>query len=150
MEEEQRDPRAVVYHFAPAIRTRQKAPRTRIVDVHMCPDEYKTGPDNGEDDGSGGATHPRGNPLDGAVFQTADGFLMVTALFRPFDALMADLEDALGVSGLAADARFADLETAKNHRDDLRAILNPVFEAKRSEEWIPLLEEKDILVAPVR
>ena len=76
--------------------------------------------DNGEDDGSGGATHPRGNPLDGAVFQTADGFLMVTALFRPFDVLMADLEDALGVLGLATDARFADLEKAKNHRDELR------------------------------
>ena len=106
--------------------------------------------DNGEDDGSGGATHPRGNPLDGAVFQTADGFLMVTALFRPFDLLMADLEDALGVLGLATDARFADLETAKNHRDELREILEPVFEAKRSEEWIPLLEERDILVAPVR
>ena len=106
--------------------------------------------DNGEDDGSGGATHPRGNPLDGAVFQTADGFLMVTALFRPFDVLMADLEDALGVLGLATDARFSDLETAKNHRDELREILEPVFEAKRSEEWIPLLEERDILVAPVR
>ena len=106
--------------------------------------------DNGEDDGSGGATHPRGNPLDGAVFQTADGFLMVTALFRPFDVLMADLEDALGVLGLATDARFRDLETAKNHRDELREILEPVFEAKRSEEWIPLLEERDILVAPVR
>ena len=106
--------------------------------------------DNGEDDGSGGATHPRGNPLDGAVFQTADGFLMVTALFRPFDVLMADLEDALGVLGLATDARFADLETAKSHRDELREILEPVFEAKHSEEWIPLLEERDILVAPVR
>ena len=106
--------------------------------------------DNGEDDGSGGATHPRGNPLDGAVFQTADGFLMVTALFRPFDVLMADLEDALGVLGLATDARFADLEKAKNHRDELREIIEPVFEAKRSEEWIPILEERDILVAPVR
>tara|TARA_Y100001978_G_scaffold54284_1_gene48721 strand:- start:2540 stop:3754 length:1215 start_codon:yes stop_codon:yes gene_type:complete len=106
--------------------------------------------DNGEDDGSGGATHPRGNPLDGAVFQTADGFLMVTALFRPFDVLMADLENVLGVLGLATDARFADLETAKNHRDELREILEPVFESKRCEEWIPLLEERDILVAPVR
>ena len=47
------------------------------------------------------------------MFQTADGFLMVTALFRPFDVLMADLEDALGVLGLATDARFADLKTAK-------------------------------------
>ena len=34
-------------------------------------------------DGSDGATHPCGNPLDGMVFAEADGFLMVTALFRP-------------------------------------------------------------------
>lgn len=108
------------------------------------------GGDDGEDDGSGGATHPRGNPLDGAVFRTADGFLMVTALFRTFDVLMVDLEEALGVSGLSTDARFADLETAKNHRDTLRVILEPIFKKKRSDEWIPLLEERDILVAPVR
>ena len=43
-----------------------------------------------------GRTHPRGNPLDGAVFETADGFLMVTALFRPFDQLLRDLQEALG------------------------------------------------------
>ncbi len=106
--------------------------------------------DDGEDDGSGGATHPRGNPLDGAVFQTADGHLMVTALFRPFDVLMADLEEALGANGLASDARFADLETAKNHRAELHARLQPIFAQRPSQEWIPLLEAKDILVAPVR
>jgi len=106
--------------------------------------------DDGEDDGSGGATHPRGNPLDGAVFQTADGYLMVTALFRPFDVLIRDLEEALGMTGLAADPRFADLETAKDHRAALRALLEPIFAQRPSQEWIPLLEAKDILVAPVR
>ena len=30
--------------------------------------------DDGEDDGSGGATHPRGNPLDGAVFARGAGY----------------------------------------------------------------------------
>jgi crotonobetainyl-CoA:carnitine CoA-transferase CaiB-like acyl-CoA transferase len=106
--------------------------------------------DDGEDDGSGGATHPRGNPLDGAVFQTADGYLMVTALFRPFDVLIRDLEEALGMTGLVADPRFADLETAKDHRAALRALLEPIFAQRPSQEWIPLLEAKDILVAPVR
>ena len=106
--------------------------------------------DDGEDDGSGGATHPRGNPLDGAVFQTADGFLMVTALFRPFDSLLQDLEEALGVGGLVGDPRFATLEEAKDHREALRELLTPVLAEKTSAEWIPLLEAKDILVAPVR
>jgi formyl-CoA transferase len=106
--------------------------------------------DDGEDDGSGGATHPRGNPLDGAVFQTADGYLMVTALFRPFDQLMRDLGEALKIEGLAADARFATLGDAVDHRDELRALLAPVLAAKTNAEWIPILEARDILVAPVR
>ena len=107
--------------------------------------------DDGEDDGSGGATHPCGNPLDGAVFATADGFLMVTALFRPFSQSLQDLEEALNIEGLVGDERFATLEDAKDHRgDDLRTLLVPVMASKTSDEWILLLEAKEILVAPVR
>ena len=103
-----------------------------------------------EDDGSAGATSPKGNPLDGAVFKTADGFLMVTALFRPFAVLMGDLQTALGIEGLAGDARFATLETAKDNRTALYEKMEPVFLTRTSDEWIPLLEAQDILVAPMR
>lgn len=106
--------------------------------------------DDGEDDGSGGATHPRGNPLDGAVFKTSDGFLMVTALFRPFDQLLGDLQEALAIDGLVGDPRFATLAAAVEHRAALRERLAPIFAAKTSAEWIARLEAKDILVAPVR
>ena len=106
--------------------------------------------DDGEDDGSGGATHPRGNPLDGAVFRTVDGFLMVTALFRPFDRLLGDLQEALGIEGLSGDPRFVTLEEAKNHREALWALLAPVVAERTTDEWIPLFEAQDILVAPVR
>jgi crotonobetainyl-CoA:carnitine CoA-transferase CaiB-like acyl-CoA transferase len=103
-----------------------------------------------EDDGSAGATSPKGNPLDGAVFKTADGFLMVTALFRPFAVLIGDLQTALGIEGLAGDARFATLETAKDNRTALYEKLEPIFLTRTSDEWIPLLEAQDILVAPMR
>lgn len=103
-----------------------------------------------EDDGSAGATSPKGNPLDGAVFRTADGFLMVTALFRPFAVLMRDLQEALGIEGLAGDKRFATLDDAKRNRAALYAKMEPVFLTRTSEEWIPLLEAQDILVAPIR
>ena len=106
--------------------------------------------DDGEDDGSGGATHPRGNPLDGAVFETADGFLMVTALFRAFDQLLRDLQEALAIEGLVGDPRFATLAAAVDNREALRERLAPIFAEKTNAEWIPLLEAKDILVAPVR
>ena len=103
-----------------------------------------------QDDGSAGATSPHGNPLDGAVFKTADGFLMVTALFRPFDILMGDLQTALRIEGLVGDPRFATLDDAKINRDALYEKMEPVFLTRTSAEWIPALEARDILVAPVR
>ena len=103
-----------------------------------------------QDDGSAGATSPHGNPLDGAVFKTADGFLMVTALFRPFDILMGDLQTALCIEGLVGDPRFATLDDAKINRDALYEKMEPVFLTRTSAEWIPDLEARDILVAPVR
>jgi len=103
-----------------------------------------------DDDGSAGATSPKGNPLDGAVFKTADGFLMVTALFRPFDILIENLQEALGAEGLAGDPRFATLDDAKINREALYEKLEPIFATRTSDEWIPRLEAQDILVAPIR
>ena len=103
-----------------------------------------------EEDGTAGATNPRGNPLDGAVFRTADGYLMVTALFRPFGDLMRDFQEALGLGCLAGDGRFASLAAAKKNRAALYGILEPVFLERKNAEWIPRLEALDILVAPVR
>ena len=102
------------------------------------------------DDGAGGATDVNGNPLDGAVFETSDGYLMITALFRPFDVLINNLQQALGIEGLVGDPRFATLDDAKQHRVALRETLSPVFKQRRRDEWIPLLEAQDILVAPIR
>ena len=50
------------------------------------------------------------------MFKTADGYLMVTALFRSFGDLMIDLEKATGVDGLSTDDRFQDLESAITDR----------------------------------
>jgi len=102
------------------------------------------------DHGAGGATDPRGNPLDGAVFRTADGDLMVTALFRPVPQLMTDLAEALELPELARDSRFVDIDGLRTHRTDLRALLEPTFTGRTSAEWIERLEAHDILVAPVR
>ena len=102
------------------------------------------------DHGAGGATDPLGNPLDGAVFATADGDLMVTALFRAVPQLMAELGAAVGLAELATDSRFVDIEGLRAHRADLRALLEPVFRTRTNDEWIDRLEAQDILVAPVR
>ena len=128
---------------------------TSLLDGMMSMQAWTTssllnGGDPKEDDGSGGASHPRGNPLDGAVFKTADGYLMVTALFRSFGDLMGDLEKATGVDGLSGDRRFQDLASAKEHRSVLNSILEPVFAKRSNADWIPVLEAHDLLVAPIR
>ena len=48
------------------------------------------------------------------------------------------------------DPRFATLAAAVDNRDALRERLAPIFAEKTNAEWIPLLEARDILVAPVR
>ena len=110
--------------------------------------------DDGEDDGSGGATHPRGNPLDGAVFETADGFLMVTALFRPFDQLLRDLQEALTIEGLVGDPRFATLAAAVDNREALRERLAPIFAEKRTPSgfrcWRPRTSSSHRCARPPR
>jgi crotonobetainyl-CoA:carnitine CoA-transferase CaiB-like acyl-CoA transferase len=105
---------------------------------------------NDVDHGAGGATDPRGNPLDGAVFATADGHLMVTALFRPVPQLMQALATALDLPALGDDERFADIDGLRRHRDDLRGLLEPVFLGRANAAWIDRLEAQDLLVAPVR
>ncbi len=128
---------------------------TSLLDGMMSMQAWTTssllnGGDPKEDDGSGGASHPRGNPLDGAVFKTADGHLMVTALFRSFADLMGDLGKATGVDGLSRDDRFQDLDSAKDHRSALNSILEPVFAKRCNADWILVLEEYDLLVAPIK
>ena len=55
---------------------------------------------------------------------------MVTALFRPFDQLLRDLQEALSIEGLVGDPRFATLAAAVDNRDALRERLAPIFAEK--------------------
>jgi crotonobetainyl-CoA:carnitine CoA-transferase CaiB-like acyl-CoA transferase len=100
--------------------------------------------------GAGGSSHPQGNPLDGGVFRTADGYIMVTGVFGAFDELVSDLCGALGLADLSADPRFCDLAAAILNRDALRRLLEPVFATSPSAAWIDRLEAAGILCAPVR
>ncbi len=88
------------------------------------------------------------NPLDGAVYRTLDGHLMVTALFRAN--ALEDLCVALGIENLSTDPRFATLEALVANADTLRARLEPVLATRPTAEWIPKLEAHDILCAAVR
>jgi formyl-CoA transferase len=89
-----------------------------------------------------------GNPLDGGVYRTRDGCIVVTGLFKPNP--LRDICQALGLDDLSADARFASVEAMREHADELRALLQAPLLTRTTAEWIPCLEAADILCAPVQ
>ena len=101
--------------------------------------------DTEHDDAVGGQ-----NPLDGAVFGTSDGYLMVSALFRPYPQPLRDLCTALGIDDISDDSRFATLPDLISNTKALRAKLEPVFASRTTAEWVRQLESHDILCAPIR
>jgi crotonobetainyl-CoA:carnitine CoA-transferase CaiB-like acyl-CoA transferase len=48
-----------------------------------------------------------------------------------------------------ADPRYADVRARVTHREELMAMLRPIFETKTSDEWVALLSSIDILKAKV-
>lgn len=92
----------------------------------------------------GGAAEPIGMPV--GMFKTKDGYMSFNARrdehFRRFAKL-------LGREEWLADPRYADARSRVTHRDELMAMLRPIFETKTSDEWIELLSTIDILKAKV-
>jgi crotonobetainyl-CoA:carnitine CoA-transferase CaiB-like acyl-CoA transferase len=81
------------------------------------------------------------------VFATADGSLMVAAAN---DRLFAVLCEAVGVPGLAADARFATNPLRVEHRAELLPPLAARFRERSTADWLARLESAGVPAAPVR
>jgi formyl-CoA transferase len=88
------------------------------------------------------------NPLDGGVYRTCDGFIVVTGLFKPNP--LRDICQALDLPDLSLDERFASVEAMSANADELRALLQAPLLTRTTAEWIPILEAADILCAPVQ
>ncbi|MBB4184552.1 crotonobetainyl-CoA:carnitine CoA-transferase CaiB-like acyl-CoA transferase [Sinorhizobium terangae] len=80
------------------------------------------------------------------AFEAADGWLMVAAYNG---GRWERLCDVLGVPELAADPRLADSSTRVANRALMRELLGPRFRQKSRDEWLALLQQADILCAPV-
>ncbi|OGS66576.1 MAG: formyl-CoA transferase [Euryarchaeota archaeon RBG_19FT_COMBO_69_17] len=91
-----------------------------------------------------GSKHPQIVPYQ--AFETSDGYVNVAvgndALFRRF-------AEALGRADLAEDARFATNPERVKHRGDLEPILEQIFRAKPTSEWMPILNEAGVPAGPV-
>src|SRR5690349_19264525 len=79
----------------------------------------------------GGAGEPIGAPV--GMFKTKDGYMSVNARrdehFKRFVKL-------IGKDEWIDDPRFADARARVKHREELMAVLRPMFETKTSEEWV--------------
>src|SRR3982751_3744958 len=92
----------------------------------------------------GGASEPIGMPV--GMFSTKDGYMSVNARR---DAHFERLAKLLGKDEWLQDSRYADARSRVKHRDELMAVLRPLFETKTSDEWLELLSSIDILKAKV-
>jgi len=91
-----------------------------------------------------GNAHPSIVPYE--TFRTADGEI---ALGVGSERQWARLGPAIGLPGLATDARFASNADRVEHRDDLIPILAERFATRRSAEWIQALDAAGIPVGPI-
>jgi crotonobetainyl-CoA:carnitine CoA-transferase CaiB-like acyl-CoA transferase len=92
----------------------------------------------------GGVAEPIGAPV--GMFKTRDGYMSVNARRDEHFRRLAKL---IGKDEWLADSRYADARSRVKHRDELMAVLRPIFEVKTSDEWVELLSGIDILKAKV-
>lgn len=86
-----------------------------------------------------------GAPTD--LFRVADGFLMVVAYFPDQWIKLCNL---LGVPNLVEDPRFVTNADRIAHKEELKAVLAPIFAPRGREEFASELAEAGIIAAPVR
>lgn len=91
-----------------------------------------------------GTEHPSIVPYD--AFETADSELVVGATNnRQFGILC----ERLGQKELARDPRFVDNDARVRNRKELKQILNGLFGAKRTDEWLEVFEGSGMPYGPV-
>lgn len=81
------------------------------------------------------------------TYRTQDGYLAIGANHQAqFDALC----DVLGRADLPQDPRFRDHRSRVEHADELRAVLEEIFAARRATDLEPLLAARQVPVSVVR
>src|SRR6266508_557074 len=79
-------------------------------------------------------------------FETSDGWIVVACAKPKF---WERLCDALGLTALAADPRFADFAGRHENRDALLEILEPPFRRRTTADWLHLLAAAGVPSSPV-
>jgi formyl-CoA transferase/CoA:oxalate CoA-transferase len=80
------------------------------------------------------------------AFPTNDGHVMVAAYTEKRWPAFCRV---LGCPNLAADPRFDTNEKRVRGRSELRGVLEPLFRARSTEDWLTLLDAADIICGPL-
>lgn len=91
-----------------------------------------------------GTHHPSIVPF--GVYECADGAIVIAA---GTDSLWRDLCDAIDQPRLGADERFATLDDRVEHREAVRATLEPIIETRTTADWIDAFHAKGIPAGPI-
>ena len=91
-----------------------------------------------------GSKHPQIVPYQ--AFETSDGYVNVAV---GNDSLFGRLAEALGRPELASGARFATNPTRVENRGTLEPILESIFSARPTSEWVKLLNDAGVPAGPV-
>jgi formyl-CoA transferase len=81
------------------------------------------------------------------VFETADAPLVLVGAFRREP--LSDICAAIGAPDLSKDERFDTPNKFRRNGFELRDVLQEIFITRSRAHWLSLLEEADILCAPV-
>jgi crotonobetainyl-CoA:carnitine CoA-transferase CaiB-like acyl-CoA transferase len=83
------------------------------------------------------------------VYRTSDGYLQVVTVFARTVQPLAALCQALQRPDIAADPRYASWELILEHEAELTAALQEEFLTGTTAEWVQIMDERDIISAPV-
>ncbi|MBI2203559.1 MAG: CoA transferase [Candidatus Rokubacteria bacterium] len=91
-----------------------------------------------------GSSHPYFVPFQ--RFRTADGYIILVAVT---DRFFRSLCEVLGMAEMAEDARFVGADNRFAHREELIARIQDALLARRTAEWLAVLDAAGIPAAPV-
>jgi len=139
------------YGVLAALQARHQSGRGQLVDTSLLEGQmaylsylitafYATG----KVPGPQGSGHPSIVPYQ--AFRTSDGWVAL-ATFN--DRLWQRAAAGLGVPELATDPRFATNPKRLERKAELTALLAARFETRTTDEWVAIMEQRDVPLGPV-
>lgn len=133
-----------------AVQMREKTGKGEWVDISMQDGTFFLLPDLIEHMAAGmtpvrrGNTHPGGAPFN--VYTAKDGYVSICAVTaRQWKSILS----AMNREELADDPRFASLNTRREHRDEIDAVVQAWIEQRTVQEAISHLQQYGVPAGPV-